>query len=166
MEITNFSGIETEFIQRVHEIVWCTAATISRQQRPRSRILHPIWESALPNQEVVTGWVCTHRYSFKSKHLAHNPYVSLTYVTDPMKPVHVDCQTVWVDDMDEKRRVWALFKQTPEPLGFDPAAEFNSVDHDSFGLLKLIPWRIALVDFPAESHDAGQRIWRNMISEE
>jgi len=27
-------------------------------------------------------------------------------------------------------------------------------------LLKLTPWRIALVTFPAESHATGQRIWR------
>jgi hypothetical protein len=33
-------------------------------------------------------------------------------------------------------------------------------DHEKFGLLKLTPWRIALVTFPAESHDTGQRIWR------
>jgi len=26
--------------------------------------------------------------------------------------------------------------------------------------LQLTPWRIALVTFPAPSHDEGQRIWR------
>lgn len=156
MEINHFSEIEDEFIQRVHAIIWCTAATVDRQGRPRSRILHPIWEGA-------TGWVCTHRHSFKSKHLAHNPYVSLTYAADPMSPVHVDCQTAWVNDMAEKRRVWELFKQTPEPLGFDPASEFERVDHENFGLLKLTPWRIALVNFPAASHEEGQRIWRQAV---
>ena len=86
MEVTNFSEIEAEFIQRVHSIVWCTVATVDDRQRPRSRILHPMWEGA-------TGWIATHRNSYKSKHLAHNPYISLTYFNpaDVMKPVYVDC---------------------------------------------------------------------------
>ncbi len=37
---------------------------------------------------------------------------------------------------------------------------FVSPDHENFGLLRLTPWRIALVSFPAESHYLGQRIWR------
>ena len=46
MEVTNFAEIEAEFIERVHTMVWCSAATVDRQGRPRSRILHPIWEGA------------------------------------------------------------------------------------------------------------------------
>ena len=156
MEITHFSEIETEFVERVHRIVWCTAATVDRQGRPRSRILHPIWEGA-------TGWVGTHRHSFKSKHLAHNPFMSLSYVESAMNPIHVDCKTEWVDDRDQKERVWNLFKNAPEPLGFDPASTFGSVHDDDFGVLKLTPWRIALIQFPAKSHDAGQRIWRQAV---
>ena len=48
----------------------------------------------------------------------------------------------------------------PEPLGYDPASTFGSPDHADFGLLKLTPWRIALVSFPAPSHEEGQKIWR------
>lgn len=153
MEIANFAEIEAEFIERVHHIVWCTAATVDRQGRPRSRILHPIWEGP-------TGWVGTHRHSFKSKHLAQNPYISLTYVENAMSPIHVDCRTAWIDDPEQKQRIWDLFKHAPEPLGFDPADTFGSVHDDDFGLLKLTPWRIALINFPAESHETGQRIWR------
>jgi hypothetical protein len=39
--------------------------------------------------------------------------------------------------------------------------DFVRPDHDNCGLLNLTPWRIALVNFPAASHDEGQRIWRN-----
>jgi uncharacterized pyridoxamine 5'-phosphate oxidase family protein len=154
MEIADFTEIEAEFIQRVHTIVWCNAATIDRHQRPRSRILHPIWEGS-------TGWVCTNRNSHKSKHLTHNPYISLAYINDPFKPVYADCLTEWVEDLETKQRIWDLFKHTPEPLGFDPAHDFISPDHEKFGLLRLIPWRIAVVTFPAESHYAGERIWRS-----
>src|SRR5262245_41128443 len=135
MDVPDFAVIKGEFIEQVHSIVWCAAATVDRQGRPRSRILHPIWEGA-------TGWICTHRQSHKSKHLEHNPYISLTYIpaADIMKPVHVDCVAAWENDLGEKRRVWELFKRTPPPLGFDPAVDFVRPDHENFGLLKLTPW--------------------------
>lgn len=153
MDILNFSEIEDEFIQRVHRMVWCSVATVDRHQRPRSRLLHTLWEG-------MTGWICTHRNSFKSRHLAQNPYVSLAYIMDIHKPVYVDCTASWVDELDHKRRLWDLFKNTPAPLGFDPAIDFVEPGHPNFGLLKLTPWRIALVSFPAPSHAEGQQIWR------
>jgi hypothetical protein len=152
MKVTDFSEIEEEFIRRVHAMVWCNVATVDRLQRPRSRILHPIWEGG-------TGWICTHPNSYKNRHLAQNPYVSLAYITDIHKPVYADCSAEWVNDHHQKARVWDLFKNTPPPLGYDPAIDFVSPDHEKFGLLKLTPWRIALVTFPAESHETGQRIW-------
>ena len=71
MDVGSFGEIEKEFNERTQRIVWCTVATIDRKGRPRSRILHPIWEG-------TTGWI-TGRNSFKAKHLAANPYVSLSY---------------------------------------------------------------------------------------
>lgn len=153
MEVKHFSEIEAEFIERVHAMVWCSAATVDSRQRPRSRILHPIWEGS-------TGWVGTHRNSYKSRRLERNPHISLAYITDIMKPVYVDCTAEWVDDLEQKVRIWNLFKDAPPPLGYDPAPTFGSADHEDFGLLKLTPWRIAIVTFPAPSHEEGQRIWR------
>jgi general stress protein 26 len=152
VKVADFSVIEADFIERVHTMVWCNVATIDSKQRPRSRILHPIWEGS-------TGWIGTHRNSFQSRHLDRNPYVSLAYITDFMKPVYVDCVAEWVDDLAQKQRIWDLFKNTLPPLGYDPAVDFVSPDHDNFGLLRLTPWRIALVSFPAESHEKGQRVW-------
>jgi uncharacterized pyridoxamine 5'-phosphate oxidase family protein len=153
LHIHNFSAIESEFIERVHRMVWCNAATVDNHQRPRSRILHPIWEGS-------TGWIGTHRDSHKSRHLAQNPHVSLAYITDIHKPVYVDCTAEWVDDLVQKQRVWDLFKYAPAPLGYDPAETFVSVDHANFGRLKLTPWRIDLVSFPAPSFEEGTRVWR------
>lgn len=152
MRVENFSDIESDFIERVHKMVWCNVATIDSQQRPRSRILHPIWEGS-------TGWICTHRDSYKSKHLEHNPHVSLAYITNIMQPVYVDCKAEWMTDLNEKRRIWELFRTTPEPLGFDPAHDFINPEHGNFGLLKLTPWRIDLVTFPAPSFAEGTRVW-------
>lgn len=157
MEVSDFSAIEAEFLQRVQTAVWCSMATVDSQQRPRSRILHPIWEGS-------TGWIGTHPHSHKAHHLAQNPYVSLAYIADISKPVYVDCKTEWVDDPQQKQRVWNLFKSTPEPVGYDPAQFFGSVDSEAFGVLKLIPWRIELVTFPADSLNASP-VWRPLTNQ-
>ncbi len=153
MRVTQFAEMETEFIERVHTMVWCSVATIDSQQRPRSRILHPIWEGSI-------GWIGTNRHSHKSQHLAHNPHMSLAYVANIMQPVYIDCTAEWIDDLAAKQRIWDMFKAAPPPLGYDPAPIFISPDHADFGLLKLTPWRIELVTFPAPSHDEGSRLWR------
>jgi hypothetical protein len=153
MEVGDFAEIEAEFLQRVRSMVWCSAATVDSKNRPRSRILHPIWERQ-------RGWIGTHRGSYKSRNLERNPYISLAYITDINRPVYVDCMAEWVEDMGEKKRIWDLFADTPPPIGYDPAIDFIAPDHPTFGVLRLIPWRIAIVSFPAPSHEEGQRIWR------
>ncbi len=156
MHVNSFSEIEAEFLRRVHTMVFCSVATVDRQGRPRSRILHPIWEGA-------TGWIATHPDSHKAGHLARNPYVSLAYISDAMKPVYVDCKAEWVYDLNQKRRIWNLFKNAPPPLGYDPAQDFVSPESERFGLLKLTPWRIDLVSFPASSFEEGTQVWRKNI---
>ena len=153
MYVQTFAEIEAEFIERVNKMIWCSAATIDSRVRPRSRILHPIWEGS-------TGWIGTTLNSHKSKHLAKNPYMSLAYITDMHHPVYVDCKAEWIDDVAVKQRIWDLFKHTPEPLGYDPATTFKGVDVD-FGVLKLTPWRIDLVSFPSPNFDEGTRVWRS-----
>jgi hypothetical protein len=156
MQVKHFSEIEAEFSQRVRTIVWCNVASVDSQGRPRSRILHPIWEGS-------TGWIGTSPTSLKAKHLVRNPFVSLAYITSVMNPVYVDCKAEWMDDMEVKRHVWNLFASTPEPIGYDPAIDFVAPNSDKWGVLKLTPWRIDLVSFPAPSFEEGTRIWRQEV---
>jgi general stress protein 26 len=135
----SFAEIADEFIERVHRMVWCNVATLDLQNRPRSRLLHTIWEGS-------TGWTATRRHSHKAKHLRRSPYVSLAYIADVVRPVYADCVAEWADDPAEKRRVWDLFARTPPPLGYDPTPIFKSPDDPDFGVLRLTPWRIQLGD--------------------
>ncbi|MEO8973233.1 MAG: pyridoxamine 5'-phosphate oxidase family protein [Ktedonobacteraceae bacterium] len=144
MEVSSISDIEKAFLERVQRIVWCNVATVDTNNRPRSRILHPLWQGNV-------GWITTRRNSFKAKHLTHNPYVSLAYISDIAIPVYVDCKVEWVDDLNQKQLVWQLCKETPPPAGFDPEPIYERVDHPNFGVLKLAPWRIEIANFPAES---------------
>ena len=133
-------------MSRVNGMVWCNAATVDLQGRPRSRILHPLWEG-------LTAWVTTDPRSLKIRHLARQPYVSLAYVSDVAKPAYADCRAEWVDDPAIRQHVWDLCLQTPPPMGFDPAPIYGAPDRPEagrpqFGVLKLTPYRIQLVQWP------------------
>ena len=154
MDVASFSDIEQELQARVRRIIWCTVATIDRRGRPRSRILHPIWEGPV-------CWAATQRQSFKGKHIAHNPYVSLSYWDARQQQVYADCRAEWVDDPMEKRRLWELYKSTPPPVGYDLSMFFGSVDGPNYGLLKLTPWRIELSSLPDMMSRIPNKVWRN-----
>jgi general stress protein 26 len=150
MEVESFAEIEQEFIERVHRMVWCNVATIDTNNHPRSRVLHPMWEGSV-------GWIMTGRHTVKTKHLAHSPHVSLTYMADVFKPVYIDGTAKWVDDATQKVRIWNLFKNTPPPLGYDNAQFFGSAENPEYGLLKITPTRIELADLFGSAKVWSQR---------
>lgn len=146
--VESFADIRDEFLERANKHVYCNLATVDSNGRPRSRVVHVIWEEAV-------GWITTDPSYPKSRHLAANPYVSLGYVADIAAPACAECRAEWVDDLTEKRRVWEYMATLPPPLGFDPTPIYGSPDAPRFGLLKLTPWRIQVSDAPAH-----HRIWQ------
>ncbi len=66
------------FVEMAHSIVWCTAATVDTQGRPRSRVLHPIWQWG---GEKLVGWVGTSPTAVKQAPLKQSPYISINYWT-------------------------------------------------------------------------------------
>ena len=154
MDVASFADIAVDFNARVSRIVWCTITTADAKGRPRSRILHPVWEGS-------TGWIMTGRNSFKAKHLAKNPNVAVSYWDQQHDNVYAECNAAWADDVATKQRVWDLFKATPEPYGYDPKLFFPASDSPEFGVLKLTPRRIelsSLADLPA---GRPPRVWRS-----
>src|SRR5262249_47832661 len=149
MKVHIFDEIETEFIDRVHRLVWCNVATVDTRNRVRSRILHPIWEGG-------SGWGVTRRQSLKAKHIAHNSYVLLAYIAEVATPNYVDCTAAWSDDLADKRRIWDLFLTAPAPLGYDFGNIFKGADDPECGLLKFRPWRIEMADMINRD---SQKIW-------
>jgi hypothetical protein len=147
--LDDFAEIEPTFRERVDRMVWCAVATVDTHGRPSTRLLHPNWEGQV-------GWICTHRNSIKRLHLARSPYVSMAYVSDVVHPVYVEAIAAWEEDPAERRRVWEMFKLTPEPIGFDPEPTFVSPDHENFGLLRIEPWKITLATLAG---DPWQQVW-------
>ena len=152
MEVATFAELEEPFMERVRRIAWCGVTTVDRAGRPRTRILHPIWEGS-------TGWIATGRQSHKAKHLAQNDHVSLCYWDPQHEQVYADCRAEWVDDLETRRRIWELYKSTPPPLGYDPAIIWPAPDHESFGLLRLTPWRVELSGLSDLTGQSEPLVW-------
>ena len=148
MEVSRFEEIQAEFMDRAQKAVYCNVATVDLKGRPRSRVMHLIWDGPI-------GWVITWPESHKAKHLGNNPHVSLAYINNPYKPVYVECTAGWVNEVSEQLRIWELHKSIPPPLGFDPEPGYGTIENKYFGLLKFTPWRIELAELKAES-----LIWR------
>ncbi len=143
MEVSDFEDIQAEFMKRISGMVYCSMATIDSQDRPRSRVMHPVWDGPI-------GWAISWPASPKSKHLERNPHVSLAYVCTALTPVYIDGVAEWVDSVDEKLRIWDLCKTTPPPLGFDPETHYGSIHHHYYGLLRFKPRRIELASLNEE----------------
>lgn len=147
-KIATLADIWDEFVARAHGMVWCNLTTLDRRGRPRSRVLHPIWDGQ-------TGWIGTLHHTPKVRHIERDPHVSLAYIADVMKPVYADCVAEWVGEQAEIQRVWELFKNAPPPLGYDPAEGFAGLDLSDFGLIKLTPFRVEVTNWPINT-----RLWQ------
>ena len=129
------------FVQMAHRIVWCTVATVDARGRPRSRILHPIWQW---DGAMLTGWVGTSPTPTKRAHLGANPYASVSYWSPSHDNAIADCRASLAFDDETRRRVWDLFVNGPAPVGYNPAIipAWKSPTAEGFAVIKLEPWRL------------------------
>jgi Pyridoxamine 5'-phosphate oxidase len=132
---TPLAEIAPAFVEMAHRIVWCTAATVTPHGRPRSRILHPIWEW---DGTDLTGWIATSPLSPKAADLAATPWLSLTYWSPEHDTATADCEAAWDDDREAG---WRRFTEGPPPVGYDPSIipQWTSPDAEAFGILRLKP---------------------------
>lgn len=149
--MADVGGIAAGFHARVARMVRCNVAMGDGQGRSRSRLLHPVWEGA-------TGWIGTWRTSVRAGHpppspkmalLARTPQASLADVGEPLRPVSVDGRAEIVEGREGKTCCCAPTRSFPLPCGSDPAAFLGGADDPRFGVLRIVPPRIALVDVPA-----------------
>lgn len=148
-QVSTFAEIEPEFMQRIQTMVYCNAATVDAQQRPRSRVVHPVWEGTI-------GWITTQPATAKLNQLRANPAVSLAYIADPFKPVYVECRAVWQNDPATRQHVWDLCKRLPPPLGYDPAEVWGDIESAGYGVVRLEAWRIELYDL---LNQQDRKVW-------
>ena len=87
--MTDLNEIAPAFVKMAHEIVWCTAATVDARGRPRSRILHPIWQW---QGGRLTGWIATGPTPVKRAHLDASPYLSCNYWAPSQDTCVAECR--------------------------------------------------------------------------
>ena len=133
------SRVAPAFVEMAHRIVWCTATTVDARHRPRSRVLHPIW---VQDGDRLEGWIATGPTPFKRAHLQASPHIALNYWDPSQDTCVAECRAEWAFDDETRTRVWNLFKDGPEPVGYDPAMipVWESPTDDSFAALCLDPW--------------------------
>ena len=135
--------VDQSFIEVAHRIVWCTVATVDRCNRPRSRVLHPIWTRPPRGDNGLVGWITTRPTPLKVAHLDHSPYVSCSYWDATHDVAVAECRAEWVEDLDVKAQAWELFRAADEPLGHDPYKIWpDGPANPDAGVLRLTPWRI------------------------
>jgi hypothetical protein len=136
------ADVAPAFVEMAHRIVWASVATVDGQGRPRSRILHPIWEW---NGVALTGWIATGPTPVKRAHLARQPNVSISYWTPSHDTCVAECSTEWIVDDEGRGAVWDRFLHGPAPVGYDPAIVPPWKDgplSPAFAALRLVPWRL------------------------
>lgn len=140
----DFDLTAADFVAIAHRIVWATAATVDAMGRPRTRVLHPIWDH---HDGVLDGWIATNPSSPKAGHLLASPHMSLTYWDATQDTCTADCTVDWMPSIEDRRSVWDRFRAAPPPLGYDPAvmAAWPSPDAEGFGVLHLRPFRLRVM---------------------
>jgi len=153
-----FAAFENDFLQLTREIVWCTVTTVDAKGRPRSRVLHPIWQVV---DGLPVGWIVTGKTPIKAGHLAANPHVACSYWSPAQNTVYADCVASWVEDPQVKQQVWDLFMTTPPPVGYDLTA-FGPAGPQSpaFTPLRLDPWRVQILRFSGWDGNLTPSLWR------
>jgi hypothetical protein len=139
--MSTLAEIAPEFVAMAHQIVWATVSTVDTRDRPRSRILHPIWEW---DGESLVGWVATGPTPTKRAHLRRSPFVSVNYWTPSHDTCTAECAASLFLDDETRTAVWERFASAPEPVGYDPAIipVWTAPTDDSFAALRLDPWRL------------------------
>lgn len=137
--MSNLEETAQAFIDMAHRIVWCTVATVTPDGRPRTRILHPLWEW---DGDALTGVIATGPTSVKRADLEASPAVSCSYWDPTHDTCRADCDAEWAFDDDTRIDVWEKFKIAPPPVGYDPAIVppwSGGPTSDAFAVLKLTP---------------------------
>ncbi|MFN8485200.1 MAG: pyridoxamine 5'-phosphate oxidase family protein [Anaerolineae bacterium] len=148
------------FVEMAHRIVWSSVTTVDPQGRPRSRILHPIWQW---DGTHLVGWVATRPTPIKRESLDAHPYVSVNYWSPSHDTCVAECRATWAFDDETRKMVWNLFLHAPAPVGYDPSTipVWPKPTADAFAVLRLDPWRLRVFPGAAFLRQGGKVLtWR------
>jgi general stress protein 26 len=153
--VSTFDDIRRGFLAYIADIRYCTMVTVDSANRPRARVMLPIWEIV---DDHPVGWLAVYRTPVKAAHLARNPNSTYSYWSPRQDAVHIDAISSWVDDAEAKAYAWNVYcAGSPAGVGYDPIGFWPGGPTDpSYHLIRIDPWRIQLV----RGTDLSSVIWR------
>lgn len=154
--MTPLPEIAPAFVAMAHSIVWASVATVDPDGKPRSRILHPMWEW---DGTDLFGWVATVPTPLKRAHLAVHPDVSVNYWHPSQDTCAADCLVEWYTDDETRTAVWQKFAAAAEPLGYDPyiiPVWKDGPTSDAFAVWRLAPYRLRVMPAAVLTEGAGE----------
>ncbi|MFD1146214.1 pyridoxamine 5'-phosphate oxidase family protein [Saccharothrix hoggarensis] len=154
--VTSFTEIQSRFFEYIADIKYCTMITVDKRNRPRARVLLPIWEVV---DDRPVGWLAAYKTPVKTAHLARNPHATFSYWSPRQNVVHIDTVSIWVDDPEIKRDIWNLYRKgSPPTVGYDPITYWRGGPEDpEYHLLRMEPYRVQVV----RGTDLSARIWQS-----
>ena len=156
MVMTPLDRIAPAFVDMAHSIVWASVATIGPDERPRTRILHPIWAW---DGAALTGWIATVPTPLKRAHIATHPDASLSYWSTNHDTCSADCAVDWVFDDEARAAVWDRLVNGPAPVGYDPAIIpqwAGGPTSPDFAAWRLTPHRLRVMPGTVMTQGTGQ----------
>ena len=156
----DLADVAPAFVEMAHRIVWCTASTVDARGRPRSRILHPLWQW---DGKQLVGWIATSPTPVKRAHLKASPHVSVNYWSPAQDTCLAECRAAWVLDDAGRTTVWNLFLNAPAPVGYNPTIipVWTSPTCEAFAALRLEPWRLRVLPASVFARQGGKVLkWR------
>ena len=145
------------FLTTAGRIVYATLSTTDAHRRPRSRIVHPVWEE---DGERLVGWVGSRPSRLKRDSLERSPFASCLY-WDPAHDVAVaDCEARWLPP-GERALAWERLSAPAPPMGYDPASIWpDGPEGDDFAAIRLDPWRVQTRGAAAMAAGEPYAVWR------
>lgn len=153
--VHEFAELESEFNSYIGAINYATMVTVDAENRPRTRILIPVWENV---DGRPVGWLATYRTPVKAAHLARNPHTSFSYWSPGNNSAAVEAIAVWDNSLSTKQHVWELYRRTsPRGAGYHLGNFWKSPADPSLHVPNIDPWRIQVI----RGRDLRSRIWQS-----
>ncbi|MFE0380807.1 hypothetical protein ACFW1M_35770 [Streptomyces inhibens] len=96
----DFSKVQDTLFRYIREIRYARMVTVDRRNRPRARVLLPVWE-IVDGRPV--GWLAAYRTPVKTAHLAHNPHTTYAYWCPRQNALFVGSLSAWAKDKESQR---------------------------------------------------------------
>jgi len=139
--MNTFTEVAPAFVEMAHRIIWASVATVDAKGRPRSRVLHPVWQW---DGTKLVGWIGTTPTPTKRAHLEASPHMSVNYWSSSQDTCVAECRATWVLDDEGRTTVWNILLNAPPPVGYSPTlvATWTSPTCTAFAGIRLEPWRL------------------------